>query len=121
MANRLAVGDRAPGKGEGAWCAVDGANGATVGTGLWVAEGLGLLFEQSLESAVGQAGGSGAGHLFHSVEIHVQPRTVIAEGTAGDNFAPTGSEVVDFLEERGGKFTTRHGQSCLGVVVEVQE
>jgi hypothetical protein len=82
---------------------------------------VGLLFEQGLESALGQPRGGGARHLFHGVEIHLQSRTVIAEGAAGDDFAPTGGEVADFLEVSGGKLTTRHGESCLVLVVEARE
>jgi hypothetical protein len=74
-----------------------------------LAEGLGLLFQQGGEGAFGEASGRGAGELLHGLEVGVQAGALVAEGAAGDNFAPVGGEVADFLEEFWREFATRHG------------
>lgn len=63
------------------------------------AEGLRLLFQESGESAFGQARGRGPGELFHGGEVGVQSGAVVAEGPSGNDFAPAGGQVTDFLEE----------------------
>jgi hypothetical protein len=85
------------------------------------AEGLGLLFQEGAEGALGEAGRGGAGELLHSVEVGVQAGASVAEGPAGDDFAPAGGEVTDFLEEFGGKFTVRHGRYRLVLAAKVPE
>jgi hypothetical protein len=63
------------------------------------AEGLRLLFQEGGEGAFGQASGRGTGELFHGSEVGVQSRAVVAEGPSGNDFAPAGCQVTDFLEE----------------------
>jgi len=71
------------------------------------------LFQQSGEGTFGEAGGRGAGQSLHGVEIGVQAGAGVAEGAAGDDFAPAGGQVADFLEEFRGKFTACHGRYYL--------
>jgi hypothetical protein len=110
MADRLALGEGAAGHVQGAGFAVQGTGGATVRTGNLFAQGLGLLFQEGAEGALGEAGRRGAGELRHGLEVRVQAGTALPEGAAGDDFAPAGGQVADFLEELGGKFTARHGR-----------
>jgi hypothetical protein len=81
-------------------------------------EGLGVLFQEGGEGALGQAGGGGVGELLQGLEVGVQAGAGVAEGAAGDDFAPAGGEVTDFLEELRGKFTTRHGQYRLALATK---
>jgi hypothetical protein len=85
------------------------------------AEGLSLLFQQGGEGSFGQASGSSPSDLLHEIEVGVQSRSSVAEGTAGNNFAPAGGEVANFLKEFGWKLTLRHGESCLVLAVETRE
>jgi hypothetical protein len=59
---------------------------------------LGLLFQEGGQGALGEAGGGGVGELLHGLEIGVPSRAVVAVGASGNDFAPAGSEVTDFLE-----------------------
>ena len=86
---------------EGALLTAEGAEPSAVGTGLLLAQGVGLLFEQGLQGALGEAGGGGLGDLLHGVEIDIESGAVVAEGAAGDDFAPLGGEVTEFLEFLG--------------------
>ena len=113
MAHGFVGGDRAAGQMQGTGLAGNGTRGATVGTGNLLAQRLGLLFQEDGQGAFGQAGGGGVGELLHGVEVGVEAGTVLAEGAAGDNFAPASGEVADFLEEFWGKFTACHGRYCL--------
>jgi len=74
---------------------------------------LGLLLQASPQGALRQSGGSGAGDLLHRVEVHIQAGSLVSEGAPGDDFAPTGGEVADLLEQFGGKVASWHGLSCL--------
>jgi hypothetical protein len=65
------------------------------------------------QGALGQTNRSGAGDLLHRVEVHVEAGAVIAEGAAGDDFAPALGEVTDLLEQLGGELAAWHGLSCL--------
>src|SRR5262249_35745984 len=71
------------------------------------------LAEQDVEGAFGQAGRGGAGDVLHGLEIDLRGRAGVAEGAAGDDFAPLGSEITDSLEVLGGELAARHGLSCL--------
>jgi hypothetical protein len=113
MAHRFALGDGAVAEFEGAFLAGDAARASTVGTGLCGAELLGLLFQQRGQGALGHALGGGGGDLLHDVEIDIESRAGVAEGVAGHNFAPAGSEVTDVLELLSGELTLWHSQACL--------
>jgi hypothetical protein len=82
---------------EGATLAAEGTGSPAFGTGLRRAQGVGLLFEEGLQGALDEAGGRGAGDLLHGSEIDVEPGTGVAEGTAGDDFAPLGGELAELL------------------------
>jgi hypothetical protein len=68
------------------------------GAGVLGAERLGLLFQEGGEGPFGQAGSRGRGDLLHGLEIDIQARAGLAEGTTGNDFPPLGSEFTDFLE-----------------------
>ena len=121
MADWLVLSDGAAGQLQRAGLAGNGTGGATGGTGDLFAERLGLLFQEGGQGAFGQAGGGGAGELLHGLEVGVQSRAVIAEGASGNDFAPAGGQVTDFLEELGGKFTARHGPYYLVLRAKVRE
>jgi hypothetical protein len=118
VADRLAVVEPPAADGERARLALDRAGPATGGAGLLVAQGLGLLLEAGLQGARGQAGGRGLGDLLHGVEVDVEPGASVAEGAAGDDFAPLRGEGVDFLEFLRRDGPSRHGASCAGVTGE---
>jgi hypothetical protein len=121
VADRFALGNGPARQVQGARFAVDGTGGAAVRAEGLFAENLGLLFEQGGEGAFGDAGRRGAGELLHGLEVGIQAGAAVAEGPAGDDFAPAGGEVTDFLEEFGGKFTTRHGWYRLVLAAKVPE
>lgn len=62
-------------------------------------EGLRLLFQKGGKGTFGQASGRGTGELFHGSEVGVESRAVVAKGPSGNDFAPAGGQVTDFLEE----------------------
>jgi hypothetical protein len=74
-----------------------------------------LSLQEGLQGALVEAGGGGLGDLLHGVEVDVEARAVVAEGAAGDDFAPLGRQITEFLELLGGKLASRHDGSCLGV------
>src|SRR5262245_42943261 len=98
----------------------DRAGGAAGGTGLGVAEGPGLLLEGGGQGALRQAGRGGAGNLLHHVEVHVEAGATLAEGAAGDDFAPASGEVTDLLQQLGGELAARHGLSRLVLALTVR-
>jgi hypothetical protein len=100
-------------EGQGPFLMANGAGAAAVGAGLLGAEGIGLLCEQDGEGALGEPGGGGAGDVLHGLAIDVGAGPLVAEGTAGDDFAPLGGEITDFLEFLGRELASRHGLSCL--------
>ena len=113
MADRLVLGEPAPVKGQRPGRASDGAGPAAVGAGLLLPQGVGLLAQQGREDPLGQPAGGGAGDVFHGLEIDIEARAGIAEGTPGDDFAPPGGAFTDILEFLGRKLATRHGLSLL--------
>jgi hypothetical protein len=78
-------------------------------------QGVGLLFEEGLQGALVEPGGGGLRDLLHGVEIDVESGAGVAEGAAGDDFAPLGRQITEFLELLGGELASRHGASHLGV------
>jgi hypothetical protein len=78
-------------------------------------QGLGLLLEQGGEGALEHALGGGLGGLLQGEQVGVQGRALIAEGTAGGDFAPLGGEITEMLEFLGGKRSGGHEVSCLGL------
>ena len=98
MTNRFVLGDAAAGPLQRAGFPEHGTGSATVRTGHLFAEGLGLLFQEGGQGALGEAGGGGVGELLHGLEIGVPSPAVVAGGASGNDFAPAGSAVTDFLE-----------------------
>jgi hypothetical protein len=86
-----------------------------------LAQGLGLLFQQGGQSAFGEAGGRRTGQSLQGLEIGVQAGAGLAEGPAGDDFAPARGEVADFLEEFRRKFTSCHRWYLLVLAAKVPE
>jgi hypothetical protein len=80
----------------------DGAELAAVRAGLFGRQGLGLLFQEGSEGALGQTAGGSVGDLFQGEQIDVQAGASVPESTPGNNFAPLGPQVTDFLEFLGG-------------------
>jgi len=115
VADRLALVEPPAADGERARLALDGAGPPTARTGLLGPQGLGLLFEASLQGPLRQAGGRGLGDLLHGVEVDVEPGAGVAEGASGDDFAPLGGEGAEFLEFLRRELASRHSASCAGV------
>jgi hypothetical protein len=90
VADGLVVGDGAAAGDEGARLAADGAEVAAGGARALRGQGLGLLPQQGGEGALGQAAGGGVGDLLEGVEVDVEAGAAIAEGAAGNDFAPVG-------------------------------
>ena len=100
---------------EGPLLATDGTGPAAVGTGLLLAQGGGLPFQQRLQGAFGDAGRGRLGDLLHRVEIDVESGAVRAEGPAGDDLAPLTGELAEFVEILRRDATTGQDASCLEV------
>jgi hypothetical protein len=93
----------------------DGTRSSAVGTGLLLAQGLGLLFQERLQGALGESGGGSEGDLLHGGQIDVEPGPVVAKGASGDDFAPLSSEATEFVDFLGSEVAVCHVASCLGV------
>jgi hypothetical protein len=98
MAHRLAVGDRGVATLHPAWLEIDRARLLTVGASLLGGQGLALLLKQGSEGALGQAAGCGTGDLFEGGEVDSKSGASIAEGAAGNDFAPLGGKFMHFAE-----------------------
>jgi hypothetical protein len=106
---------------KGAFLTAEDTRPSAVGTGRLLAQGMGLLFEEGLQGSLGETGGRGEGDLLHGGEIDVESRPLVPVGASGDNFAPLGGEVVEFLEFFGSEGATCHDASCLGVGTKTKE
>jgi hypothetical protein len=113
VAERLAVVQLAAVEGERPFLAAHATEPAAVGAGLLRPQGFGLLAEQHVQGAFGDPGSGSAGDLLHGLEIDGGARAGLAEGPAGDDFAPLGREVTDGLKFVGGELVSRHSDSCL--------
>jgi hypothetical protein len=113
VAQRFALGELPAVESQWPFLLANGAGAAAVGAGLLGAEGIGLLSEQDGEGALGESGGGGAGNVLHGLENDVGAGARVAEGAAGNAFAPLGGEITDFLEFLGRELAPRHGLSCL--------
>jgi hypothetical protein len=100
---------------EGPLLATDGTGPSAVGTGLLLAQGGGLPFQQRLQGAFGEAGRGRPGDLLHGVEIDIESGAGLAEGAAGDDLAPLAGALAEFVELLRRDATTGHDASCLGV------
>ena len=77
-----------------------GRSSARKGAGLLVRQGVGLPLQQALQGAFDQPGGGGLGDALQGGQIELD--SVVA-GAAGDDFAPLGGQVVQFLQFGGGE------------------
>jgi hypothetical protein len=100
---------------EGAFFAPHQAGPAAVGARLLLAEGLRLLFQEGGERALGQPGRGSSGELFQGGEGGVGAGASLAEGPSGDDLAPPGGQLTDFVEVLGRKLRAFHRLSYLGV------
>jgi len=121
VANRFALLQGWPLHLERAFLAAEDTRPPAVGTGLLLAQGGGLSFEEGLQGSLSEAGGGGEGNLLHGGEIDVESGTVVAEGASGDDFAPLGGEATEFLDFVGRKATACHDASCVGVETRAKE
>jgi hypothetical protein len=80
-----------------------------------LAQGVGLLFEQGLQGALGESGGGGEGDLLHGIQVEVESGSVVAAGASGNDFAPLSGEAAKFMEFFGGEGAACHDASCVGV------
>jgi hypothetical protein len=86
-----------------------------------LAQGQGLLFEEGLQGALGEASGGSEGDLLHSSEIDIESVSLVAEGASGDNFAPLCGEATEFLDFLGGEVAVCHNASCVEVKARTKE
>jgi len=101
VAQRLALAQLAAVEGQGPVLAAHRAGPAAVGARLLRPQRVGLLAEEDGEGAFGDARGGGAGDVLQGLEIDPRARPGVAEGAAGDDFAPAGGEIADLLEVLG--------------------
>jgi hypothetical protein len=73
------------------------------------------LVQEGGEGALEQSPGGGVRDLLQGQEIDVQTGAGVAEGAAGDNFAPLGCQVTEVLELFGCKPGSSHDLSFLGL------
>jgi hypothetical protein len=116
VAHRLVVGDLLSAvEVEGTVFASHDAGLATARTRLLLAEGVGLLFQEGSQSALGESGSGCRGELFQGGEVGVERGAGVAEGPTGKDFAPLSGEIMDVLEVLGRKLRACHRLSCLDV------
>ena len=106
---------------ERALLTADGTRPPALRTGLVLAQRLGLLFEHGLQGALSEAFSGGLSDLLHGVQIDVESGAIVAEGAAGNDFAPLRGEVAELLKFLGGKASACHDASCLGVAKRARE
>jgi hypothetical protein len=86
---------------------------ATIGTGVFLAKFVGLLFQEGSESALGQAASGFLGDLFESGEVDAQTGSFLTVGPARDDFSPLRGQITDISEILGVQRLARH---CLGIL-----
>jgi hypothetical protein len=121
VANRFALLQGSALHGERTWLSAGGPVPPALRTGLLLAQGVGLLFQEGLQGAFGQAGGGGVGDLFHGIQTDVEPGPFGAEGAPGNALAPLGRETLDLLELLGGEGAACQDASRLGVEKTTKE
>ena len=121
VANRFALLQLAALHVKGAILAAEGTMPSTLGTGLLFPQGNGLLFEKGLQGSFGESRRRRAGELLHGIEIDIEAGAFVAEGTAGDNFAPLSGEGSEFLKLFGSEGAACHDASCIEVGTTVKE
>ena len=86
---------------------------AATRTRLLVWDFVGLLLQEQFERPFGQTLSSHSGDLLKRAEVHIEPRSGIPEGSLGDDFGPSTSEGVEFLEFLVAEAGRRHGCPAL--------
>jgi len=86
---------------EGAWLALEVTESAASRAGLLCSQGIGSLFEEAVQGALGQPSGGSLGDLLQGVEIEVEFGRLA--GASSDDFSPSVGEVMQFLELGGCK------------------
>jgi hypothetical protein len=71
---------------------------AALGTGLLLAQLLGLLSGRFFERSRRQSLGRRHGHFFHLGQIDIEPWPFITKGPPDDDFAPAVGELLDVLQ-----------------------
>src|SRR5208283_1379929 len=95
-----------------------GSNGTgptTLRTRLFRPQEPALLVGGRFEGPGSQATGGGHGHLLHLVQIDIQPRSFLAEGTPHDDFSPALGKFGDASQILRGQLPCTHGQVILDV------
>ena len=107
---------------EGATGDVDGAvlggdrtRPDAAGTGLVVAQELGLLGRGLLQGAGRQAAGRGLSDLLHLGQIDLEAGSLVPEGAADDDFAPVLGDGGDTVQILGGQLPRTHDEIILDV------
>jgi hypothetical protein len=98
---------------EGAFVTAEDTRPSAIRTGLLLAQGLGLLFEEGLQGSLGETGGRSEGDLLHGREIDIESRPLVPVGATGHDFAPLCGEVVQFVEFLGSEGVACHDASCV--------
>jgi hypothetical protein len=73
----------------------------TLGTGLVVVQGRGLLLQQDRERAFQDALSSGLGQLFHGQQVAIESGSPLALGSPGNDFSPLVGKITDIVEFLG--------------------
>ena len=94
MSDGLLVGEGASPTVQGAGLAADAAELLALRTGLPVGERPGLLLQEGAQRAFQQALGGRLSHLLKGEQVPVEAGAGVAEGAAGDDFAPLGGELA---------------------------
>jgi hypothetical protein len=113
--------DLGPLGGKRATVRLGGTGFAASGTGLLVGKFVGLLLQEQLQGSLGKSLGGNGGDLLEGAEVHVESRSVVAEGPSGDDFAPLGGEAAKLVEFFGGESGVAHGSSCSEVTSRAAE
>ena len=100
---------------ERAFLTAEDTRPSAVGTGLLLAQGMGLLFEEGLQGSLRETDGRGESDLLHGSEIDVESRPLVTVSAAGHDFAPLCSEFVEFVEFVGSEGVACHDASCIEV------
>jgi hypothetical protein len=98
VANRLVEGELAALDGKGAVLGGNRAESAAIRAGLLGGESLGLVLQEGVEGAFGQATSGGSGDLLHGHKVKGVVGARLLQEAAGDDFSPPGGEVMDLLE-----------------------
>jgi hypothetical protein len=100
---------------ERAVLAAEGTRSSAFGTRLLLTQGVGLLFKQGLQGALGEPSGGGVGDLLHGIEIDIESGPIVVKGASGNDFAPPSGEAAEFMQFLRCKGTACHNASCVEV------